>query len=525
MAKRRKSLFQLLTVKTTQRQYIEKLTKTLTKYSLNRAIISEKFLINYLGDNTRVINQTEIDFIINRIVQIHTIGLQDIDQEVGKETAKFYKHQKGKAVPVQKSKRKKDEDNYDASFYSLEDYDRNAISSISDGQMIWLKDHASGSTFVKDIEKVLIESNKNKLTGDQTVGVLRTYFSSITPAEYAKRYGEASYWKGFQLNQATLIRNNADLSRFDQAGITKYQIYARLTERTCARCRSFHGKVYTVKSGKARMERYFDAVKNNDLKAMKKVSNWKSGGKPATESELSQSGVMSPFHFRCECYIKYITDEMIADLDNRFNNIKDGNIRRTAKKSFNDDAEINLIVDNVKENITYEYDVTSKKTAYYSPVKKGIFYRDRKVARSERTFRHKFGHAVSDQYSLKSPRMIKLFERYKREYMEQFDPKELPPEEIRLNVAYWNDRLNKELALNSGLQDMISGVTRNRLDVNFFHENSYWNNPGNYDLEEFIANYFEMRGNLDPTNLEQARDVFPEICDYLDQEITKISKQ
>lgn len=534
---KKKGLFELLRLKTNYQEYVETMTDLSSQYSLNRADLSIEFALKYLGDNNDQLTDKDIDLILKKIETIHLIDLTDIEVETKRQVTQLYTYQKKKVLPVEtddkniKKKYQRSKDGgLNASYYSLEDYDRNAIDKISDGAIIWFKDHASDSDVSQDIEEVLISSRMNNFTADQTVAVLRTYFDQYTPASYKKRYAEASYWKGFNLNQATLTRNNADLSRFDSAGIKKYRIYARRTERTCARCRGFHGQIYSVKDGLSKMNTYFDAVESNDLKAMKKVTGWGNGKVAPSQSELGKAGTLPPFHFHCQCYIEYITKQMISDLNTRFSMIKDPTIRKTANKAWNDDADLTIIIDTVKDDLKYEISDIDDDDALYDRAERAIKFRTKEVARDTRVFRHEFGHAISSKFNIKT-RLRSKYERYRAGFVEQFDIKEVGREEYLANVSLWNNYLAKQYKNNVGLHDMISGATFNGLKLRWTHPTSYWkrtnlNGQSDYtNFEEFIANYIEMKGNLNPTDLEQAREVFPDICEMLDEELSKIARQ
>ena len=76
--------------------------------------------------------------------------------------------------------------------------------------------------------------------------------------------------------------------------------------------------------------------------------------------------------------------------------------------------------------------------------------------------------------------------------------------------------ITKDSALKCGIQDIVSGLTMNGFELDYFHSNSFWYR---HELcQEAIAHFFEAMGT--GSSIEKyMRDVFPSAYDYFDNYI------
>ena len=303
-----------------------KMNNVLQEYSENASteIITET--IKCLKDTKREIVKRDYDKIEKIIDSGYSIGIDKVRKTLLNQRTKLYKYYKGNIskaksiyikqliVPedkkdlIKKAKyligknliEKAPEAEID---YSLDKIDERAIESLTNGDMVYIKnEHPQKSTVAKDIKAEMIAGTKEGLLGNQVALLLVEKFSEYTPKQYAERFGETNYWNGVVRNYNSITKSTVSILDLQRAKQKTYKWYARMTERTCKICASLHNKTFLVQSAVDNLNMYLDASDAGDVTAMQEANKW------VNETEagemIESDGFFPPAHFRCECFVR-----------------------------------------------------------------------------------------------------------------------------------------------------------------------------------------------------------------------------
>ena len=191
--------------------------------------------------------------------------------------------------------------------YNLSLPDKRAISQLQRANIVWVKGNDLKTQVANDLTAEMVKARELGLTRSQTAKILERQFGPLVPKDIAEKYGTARYWDGFARQHATRTRVFADLDTYAAAGITHFQNWSRLSERTCETCGRMHATVYAVKDALKQKEAYFTAAQNNDIDGMKKAFPWLYA--PPAENDLPKDVRLAPLHYFCECTTKIFREE------------------------------------------------------------------------------------------------------------------------------------------------------------------------------------------------------------------------
>lgn len=194
-----------------------------------------------------------------------------------------------------------------------------------------------------------------------------------------------------------------------------------------------------------------------------------------------------------------------------------------------------------------QFDKTSdSKHAYYSPRTKGITMHVKNDALNERgaysTFFHEFGHLLDDATSVRldvngNEVGAKIWNTHtikKLSHDERFVKAIQEDYQDRLNMPLFKDKpqpfvngkltdlLRAEGDLASGVQDMYSGLTLNKVRPCWGHSTDYWLR-GNTELEIASEAFAHMSsGYTNPERLKIMKEWFPKACEAFENIVNEL---
>lgn len=135
--------------------------------------------------------------------------------------------------------------------------------------------------------------------------------SKVVPKGFRGTAGQ--YFNGLAETQAQVSRTASSLYALSDAGADKFVIRSVKSDRTCQGCFNMDGQEFTVQRGINHIQKFMEAESKEDLKEIQPAFHYKVPGENSEAKEkeakklLSDGKVrVSPFHFKCECYIDQV---------------------------------------------------------------------------------------------------------------------------------------------------------------------------------------------------------------------------
>ena len=199
---------------------------------------------------------------------------------------------------------------------SFSTVDQQAVDSIRESQLFWLKDHYDADTLEairgSGLDEILGSEGKDaalivKAHADKAFGV-------------GKFKAARGYFEAVAVNAATTSRVVASVMEMDKIGVTHYEIMNPMDERTSEICRFMNGKVIEVRTAVEMVNDLLaantpDEVKaihpwhNNLADALKGAAVGVSGAKLTNQAGIREAGLaLPPYHGRCRSTVDIWTD-------------------------------------------------------------------------------------------------------------------------------------------------------------------------------------------------------------------------
>lgn len=283
----------LIKIRTKTREedkYEKEFVERFESYSLRSAEKSQEATLKLLSQigNTKVSEQHQT-LLNNAIQSIYDAELLPVDLRFVYETVSDLYVSK---VPKEKYRKKQFQVDTD-----LDLTNRQTGDIIGNGQVVWIKDYSTDNETSKMISNLLSIGIENKMTGSEIAGLLKLALGEETPETFKARFGETRYWKGVADQHISKVRTISDVHNYQEAGIGKLRIYARMNERTCEICGKKHRTVIQVKDAVSVVESYLSSAKSGSIEGMKKAMPWGDTGKLPT------------FHMDCKCYSEPVFED------------------------------------------------------------------------------------------------------------------------------------------------------------------------------------------------------------------------
>lgn len=308
---------------------------------------------------------------------------------------------------------------------------------------------------------------------------------------------------------------------------------------TCSQCRDRDGVIY--KAADLPMDHpnglcYFTPVIEKSMEDIgTELRNWINGGSnPRLDEYFPNAAIDKP---KLEPKKDLISFDTMKEV---FKSKRLGKVWPDIEKKIIEAPEfIQKWYGKYQENL--KFDKTSDpKYAYYSPSTKGLTMHVKNDAAATNskgacsTFFHEFGHLLDDA----SRKLAKVNEKWVLGDKPSSDPRFInaikEDYQDRLNMPLFKDKpqpfiegkltdlLRAEGDLGSGVQDIYSGLTLNRVRPKWGHDTKYWLR-GDTDLEIASEAFAHMSsGFTNPDRLKSMKEWFPKACDAFETIVNEL---
>jgi hypothetical protein len=199
---------------------------------------------------------------------------------------------------------------------TFDNLDTDTVDALANQQTFWLAAHYEeniGATIANTVSEVMAQEGRNRQVAAVTMRerLTEALGQVVTPAGW---HGSVrQYMEGVAANAATVGRAYGQVSAFNEAGVTQYEIVNPTDERTCPVCSHVDGKVYTVEQANRQIGAELEAKNRDDIKSIHPWYSYKeliaispkAGNVSLRDSAaLAKAGFpLPPFHFRCRCAV------------------------------------------------------------------------------------------------------------------------------------------------------------------------------------------------------------------------------
>jgi len=274
-------------------KFYKEMRKQLEDYSEQRSKEALELIINTLENNN---NQKIIQQDVNSYLDMVENTFKNIPVSITlnflRHNESLYKYARKPLRPIQKAEGDIKEPEPD-----ILQIDPAVIGKLTQGNIVWIQNHAGDSALMKELAASLKAWKLQGLTMWEVAEKLKIEYLKATPASFRDRFAERDYWKIVTQNHTARITSYANIDDYEAAGYEYYEWVTR-EDGVCDICEPMNGMIFRVADARARINDYYAAAEEGDIKAMKAADPF------LKVDELVPAGIMPQVHIRCFCEIR-----------------------------------------------------------------------------------------------------------------------------------------------------------------------------------------------------------------------------
>ncbi|HQO23232.1 MAG TPA: hypothetical protein PLH15_10560 [Spirochaetota bacterium] len=282
-------------------EYKKEMRELLEKYSVDRSRESLDDIIKVFGLSKDPIKQKDI----NNALEIIQKAFEDVPLSITysllkhTENAWNYSRKPLKPVKIEKA--------FDET--QIINIDTEVISKLVMADIVWIKNHASGTAMAKELSELMQEFKLQKLTMIEVAEKLTEKYKGMVNNQFVRTFGEREYWKIVTQNQTARISSYANIEDYELAGYDGYEWITR-EDGVCEICNMLGSapyKYFRVSDARENIDKYYEAAAKNDVEKMKKADQFVDKKNPV------RTGIMPQAHIKCFCAISPV---MLSEVQN-----------------------------------------------------------------------------------------------------------------------------------------------------------------------------------------------------------------